>query len=86
MQQIINDIGQAADDTAKDLAGYAAHAAVKQLARNWQDALDDANPAFTAQSIASDLDQTIALLAALKLRVQAEPNGNQAMRAALGLV
>jgi hypothetical protein len=85
MQHIINDIRQAADDTAQDLAGYAARASVQQLARNWQDALDDQNNAFTAQSMAADLDQTIAILTALKLRTQGGPDANLAMRQALGL-
>lgn len=87
MQGIINDIVTATHDVAKDLAGYAAQAAVQTLASNWQDAHNDQYPGFAPATLASDLDQVIAILTNIKLRTQAGAavEANQAMRAALGL-
>lgn len=86
MQATINDIVKASHEVAKDLAGYAAEAAVQTLARNWRDAHNDQYPGFTPATLAGDLDQVIAILTNLKLRTQGgDANANQAMRDALGL-
>jgi hypothetical protein len=71
MQAIINDIAQASTEKASNLAGYAADAAVKTLVTNWRDAHHDQYPGFGPATLASDLDEVIALLTNLKLRAQA---------------
>lgn len=87
MQVIINDIVTASHEVAKDLAGYAAQAAVQTLTRNWQDAHNDQYPGFAPATLAGDLDQVIAILTTMKLRAQAgaDADANRTMRAALGL-
>lgn len=85
MKQEIQDIVEATAEMAKDIAGCAARAAVTQLTTNWTDAVNDNNKDFTARSAVGDIDDVIAILSKLKLRLSNDPLANRRMRVALGL-
>lgn len=85
MLQAVQDIKQAADEIAQDLAGFATQAAMQQLVQNWETAVSDGDKDFSKAVMVGDIDCVISNLKDLKVRLQEELDANLKMRCALGL-